>query len=134
MNKAAAPQDSLRLDVWLWAARFYKTRSLCAAAIDKGRVKLGAGLDTATIKPARSVKIGDIYTIEAAQIFVIEITALSGQRRDASFAKTLYTETAASQTARLENAERWRLAPEPESFRQGKPSKQDRKAMVKLGR
>jgi len=86
-------ETALRLDKWLWAARFFKTRGLAAEAIQGGRVHLNGK----RVKPARSVRIGDRLEIHKGEVrFELEVAALSRQRRPAPEARRLYAETEAS--------------------------------------
>ncbi len=102
------PPSSVRADVWLWAARFFKTRSLAKTEIERGKVKLGGQ----GIKPARSIRIGDRLDIErAGEAWTIIVLALSEQRGPAAQAQTLYAETPESAFARAQlHEERRRLA------------------------
>ena len=118
------PYASLRIDKWLWAARFYKTRSLATAAIHAGHVKLNG----ATVKPARELHAGD--TLELAiggTQWTLEVLALNDQRRPASEAQRLYTETPASAARRAALKEAHRLAPTPGSDLRGRPTKKARR-------
>ena len=127
MNKPSTPDGKIRLDKWLWAARFYKTRSLSAEAIDKGRVTVnGAGA-----KPGREVRVGDRIDMRSGPVLrSVDVRALSGVRGPATAATLLYEETAASVALRLAAAESRRLAPEPaDSIAQGRPSKRDRREL-----
>lgn len=118
------PPSSLRIDKWLWAARFYKTRSLATEAIHSGHVKLnGTG-----VKPARELRIGDTLDITAGDtLWSIEVCGLNDQRRPASEAQLLYAETAESATHRNAAKEFKRLAPTPGSDLHGRPSKKARR-------
>lgn len=120
-------EGKVRLDKWLWAARFYKTRSLSAEAIDKGRVSVNG----ANAKPGREVRIGDRIELRSGPVLrVIDVRALSGVRGPAPVAALLYAETAESVALRQAAAERKRLAPEPaDSIAQGRPSKRDRREL-----
>lgn len=117
----------VRLDKWLWVARFYKTRSLSADDIQKGRVRVNG----ATAKPAREVRAGDLIELRlGALLRTVVVRALSGVRGPASAAALLYEETAESLALRAAQTERRRLAPEPaESIVQGRPSKRDRREL-----
>ena len=123
--------DALRIDKWLWAARFYKTRSLAVEEIDKGRVLV----NEQTVKPAREVRPGDLVTLrQGAVIRTVVVRGLSGQRGPAPVAQQLYEETEASRLAREAAAEQRRLAAEPAlSIEQGRPTKRDRRQMDKAG-
>ncbi len=120
----------VRLDKWLWAARFYKTRSLSAEEIDKGRVRVNG----ATVKPAREVKLGDMVEMRSGPVIrMVTVRALSGVRGPAPTAALLYQETETSVAQRLAAAEQRRLAPEPaQSISQGRPSKRDRRDIAAM--
>ena len=120
----------VRLDKWLWAARFYKTRSLSAEEIDKGRVRLNGQL----AKPSRDVKPGDVLELRIGPVVrTVVVRALSGVRGPAPVAALLYEETAESIDLRTAAAEQRRLAPEPaQSLSQGRPTKRDRRDLDQL--
>jgi len=93
MNQAQTGQAKVRVDKWLWAARFFKTRSLAAGAVSAGHVAIGGH----KVKPARTVQVGDLLVIRVGFFeFVVRILALSEQRGPATVARTLYQETEAS--------------------------------------
>ena len=117
--------DRLRIDKWLWAARFYKTRSLACEAIDKGRVQVNG----VAVKPARELKAGDMVQLRnGATLRTVQVLAISDRRGGAPEAALLYSETAASVQIRLAAAEQRRLAPEPAlSLVHGRPTKRDRR-------
>lgn len=117
--------DRLRIDKWLWAARFYKTRSLAAEEIGKGRVQVN-GQDA---KPSREVRPGDTVTLRQGQVArSVLVKGLSAMRGPAPVAQQLYEETADSLAAREKAAEQRRLAPEPAlSLAQGRPTKRERR-------
>jgi ribosome-associated heat shock protein Hsp15 len=119
--------DKLRIDKWLWAARFYKTRSLAVEEIGKGRVQVN-GQDA---KPSREVKPGDTVTLrQGPATRTVLVKGLSGMRGPAPVAQQLYEETPDSIAAREQAAEQRRLAPEPaHSITQGRPTKRDRRDM-----
>ncbi len=119
---------SMRLDKWLWAARFYKTRALAVDEINLGRVRVAGQ----PVKPARDVKAGDVLSIRIGTLTrEVEVKGLSQQRGPAPQAQALYAETAASITAREAAAEARRLAPEPaDTIQQGRPTKQDRRRLA----
>ena len=118
MSQPGEPRQ--RIDKWLWAARFFKTRSLATAAVDGGKVRLGG----VNVKPAREVKPGDELEIVAGeQRFVVTVRGLNEQRRPAPEARLLYEETAASPAARAAQAELKRLAPAPGAELRGRPTK-----------
>lgn len=109
-----------RLDKWLWAARFFKTRSLAADAIDGGKVRW----NTQTVKPAREVKLGDELDISAGEIrWTVIVRGLNHQRRPAPEARLLYEETAASTERRQRQEEIRRIAPMPGAGLKGRPTK-----------
>lgn len=117
--------NSLRIDKWLWAARFYKTRSLATDEIGKGRVQVN-GQD---VKPAREVRVGDEITVRQGMVTrVVQVRGLSLQRGPAPVAQMLYAETAESLLTREQAAEQRRLAPEPaQTLVHGRPTKRDRR-------
>ena len=93
----ATPLAAVRLDVWLWAARFFKTRSLAKQAIDGGRIDLNDG----SCKPAKAVQVGDLFRINRGEERLeVEVLALSEKRGPASVAQALYRESEASVAAR----------------------------------
>ena len=117
--------DSLRIDKWLWAARFYKTRSLACDEVTKHRVQLN-GQD---VKPAREVKVGDTLTIRQGNITkTVQVKGISAARGPAPVAQLLYEETTESVALRAKQAEQNRLAFEPaHSIEHGRPTKRDRR-------
>lgn len=118
----------MRLDKWLWAARFYKTRSIASDAVDGGKVKLNG----VAVKPAKEVKPGDRLHIRAGeQDWEIIVRALNEQRRPAPEARQLYEETPESAERRAQEAEMRRLAPMPGAEEKGRPTKRDRRQMVR---
>ncbi len=118
-------RDGPRLDKWLWAARFFKTRSLAAEAITKGKVTLN-GL---AAKPAREVRIGDCLAIvQGDSARVVHVRGLGSVRGPARIALEMYEESAESIAARERALLQRRLAPEPAaSIAQGRPTKRDRR-------
>jgi ribosome-associated heat shock protein Hsp15 len=122
--------EKLRIDKWLWAARFYKTRSLASEEIDKGRVLVNG----AVVKPARELKTGDSLQLRSGPVTrTITVTGISDKRGPAPQAALLYQETAESITLRQQAAEQRRLAPEPAlTLTQGRPTKRDRRDTEKL--
>ena len=120
----ADPAGRLRLDKWLWTARFFKTRSAAADAIDGGKVRWNGS----ATKPAREVKAGDELEILAGeQRYVVVVQAVNPLRRPAPDARALYAESAASQAKRQTAAELRRLAPAPGEGLKGRPTKRDRR-------
>lgn len=121
--------NALRIDKWLWAARFYKTRSLASEEIGKNRVQVN-GQDA---KPSKEVKTGDTVRLRQGTLErTVVVQGLSGVRGPAPVAQLLYTETPESIEARLKAAEHNRLAREPAlSIEQGRPTKRDRRQIEK---
>lgn len=121
--------DTLRIDKWLWAARFYKTRSLATEAVQRGQVTLGKQ----AIKPSRDVRVGDVLTIWQGHIaHTVVVQAISSQRGPAPVAQQLYSETPESIAQRAQAAEQRRLSPEPALAQEhGRPTKRDRRALQK---
>jgi len=117
--------DSLRIDKWLWAARFYKTRSLACDEVTKHRVQIN-GQD---VKPAREVKVGDTLTLRQGYVTkTIVVQGISPARGPAPVAQLLYAETPESIALRAKQAEQNRLASEPaHSIEHGRPTKRDRR-------
>jgi ribosome-associated heat shock protein Hsp15 len=120
----------VRMDKWLWAARFYKTRGLSSEEIDKGRVLVN-GQST---KPSKEVKLGDTIEIRnGPMVRTVVVRGLSGVRGPAPVAALLYEETPESIRQRLASAESRRIAPEPAlALQQGRPTKRDRRDMQAL--
>lgn len=120
----------MRLDKWLWAARFYKTRSLASQEIGKGRVWVNGN----PTKPARDIAPGDEITVRKDDPPVqVHVRALSAVRGPAPKARELYEETAESIASRERAAEMRRLAPEPSlDMREGRPTKRDRRDLTRL--
>jgi ribosome-associated heat shock protein Hsp15 len=121
----------VRMDKWLWAARFFKTRSLAARACELGRIASGGQ----TAKPAREVRAGDRLRVKNdSGEFEVEVLALSETRGPAAAAQTLYRETDASRELRFKVAEERKAMPRFDTFRQGRPSKRDRRQTDRLRR
>lgn len=121
--------DKIRIDKWLWAARFYKTRSLATDEIGKGRVEV----NDQTAKASREVKVGDTIQLRQGDIIrTICVLALSDQRGPAPVAQQLYEETQDSLALREKAAIQRRLAREPAlSIEQGRPTKRNRRELEK---
>jgi ribosome-associated heat shock protein Hsp15 len=120
--------DNVRIDKWLWAARFFKTRSLATEAIDSGRVRL----DGERIKPARPVKIDDKLLIDnGAEVWEVRVLGISDKRGSAPVARLLYEETSASVEKRENEHEARKLYREPGTTIKGRPTKRDRRALSK---
>ncbi len=118
------PLDRMRLDKWLWAARFFKTRSLATQAIEQGRVKLNGE----RIKPARELKPHDRLGVQLGDaVWTLTVRALSMQRGPAPVAQQLYEEDPASQARREQQASDRKSAASPEVAIKGRPTKRDRR-------
>lgn len=117
--------DTVRIDKWLWCARFFKTRSLAAQEIDKGRVAINGQV----VKASREVRVGDTVALRQGQVpRTVVVRGVSHVRGPAPVAQQLYEETAESISAREKAAEQRRLAPEPAAALQdGRPTKRDRR-------
>lgn len=116
----------MRIDKWLWAARFYKTRSLAQQAVEAGRVKLNGE----RVKPAKELRAGDTLDLRiATQDWTITVRALSDKRGPAAVAQTLYEETEQSRGRRAQQALARKLSVEPERLRQGRPTKRERRQL-----
>jgi ribosome-associated heat shock protein Hsp15 len=117
------------MDKWLWAARFFKTRSLAARACELGRIQsngLGA-------KPAREVRVGDLLLVKNdGGDFHVEVMGLGEMRGPAAVAQMLYRETEASRESRMKLAEERKAMGHFEGWREGKPSKRDRRQIGRL--
>jgi len=121
--------NSVRMDKWLWAARFFKTRALAAKACELGRVQSNGQ----TAKPAREVHTGDMLQLtNGSGDFQIEVLELSDMRGPAPVAQKLYRETEASRELRRKLAEERKMAPPIETTREGKPTKRDRRELARL--
>ena len=121
----------MRLDKWLWAARFFKTRSMATAAVDGGHVEVNGE----RAKPAKNIREGDELRIRLNQTtHVVHVRGLSERRGPATEAQLLYEETEASRAERARLAEQRRLAPTPAYEEGGRPTKRDRRDMAKVKR
>ena len=122
--------ENARIDKWLWAARFYKTRTLAAEAVDGGKVHLNG----ARTKPAKALKAGDELTITRAPYeFVIRVRELSRRRGPAPDAAQLYEETPESAQRRVELKDQMRLQPAPTPVK-GPMTKKQRREMIRFKR
>lgn len=130
MSEPVSPR--MRLDKWLWAARFFKTRSLAADEIERGRVSVN-GLG---VKPARELHVGDEVSLRQGTLpRTVIVAGLSAIRGPASAAALLYRETEESLARREQQAAQRRLAPEPAaSIEQGRPTKRDRRQLADWNR
>ncbi|MBT9567155.1 MAG: RNA-binding S4 domain-containing protein [Thiobacillus sp.] len=124
MTPEKMPPDIMRIDKWLWAARFFKTRSLATLAVGQGRVKLND--DRA--KPSREIKCGDTLDIHVADtVWTVTVCMLSLQRGPAPIAQRLYAETPASLARRQRQMAERKLSASPETAIKGRPTKRDRR-------
>lgn len=124
-----APPEPVRIDKWLWAARFFKTRALAQHAVENGRVLVGGD----RVKVARLLKGGELLQIRQGEVhYEVVVMALSGVRGPAPVARTLYQETTDSMAARERAAERRRFEREPAAGLQGRPSKRDRRELSRI--
>jgi ribosome-associated heat shock protein Hsp15 len=120
--------DTVRIDKWLWAARFFKTRSLASDAVEGGKVRLNGE----RIKPARNLKLGDVLQIDNGSTeWEVAVQGLSDKRGPAVVAQTLYAETEESMIKRQEKADRDRYFREPSTTIKGRPTKRDRRSLDK---
>ena len=118
--------DNVRIDKWLWAARFFKTRSLAAEAVERGRVKI----NNERCKPARNVRPGDLLDIDNnSSEWQVRVLGLSSQRGPATVARQLYVETEESIARREQHAEQRKLYTEPGEAIRGRPTKRDRRQL-----
>jgi len=120
--------EKFRIDKWLCAARFFKTRSMAADAVDCGKVHI----DEVRVKPAKAVAVGDMLNIHIGQHqFVVEVLALSNKRGPAAEAQKLYRETDASRQRREAIAAQLKAQPQPFFFK-GRPTKRDRREIERF--
>ena len=118
--------ESVRIDKWLWAARFFKTRSLATEAIERGRVKLNAE----RCKASRHLQVGELLDIDnGSVVWQVRVLDLSDKRGPASVAQQLYAETAESIQAREQQVEQRKLFVEPADTLRGRPTKRDRRVL-----
>ncbi|MBS0487427.1 MAG: RNA-binding S4 domain-containing protein [Proteobacteria bacterium] len=130
MTSLAQQTSGVRLDVWLWAARFFKTRALAKQAIEGGKIRIHDG----TGKPAKLLHIGDRLRIaRGEEQFEVDVLALAAQRGSTAVAQACYRETEASRTARMQAAERRRLAGAGYTRPPTKPDKRARRLIRALG-
>ena len=121
---------AVRIDKWLWAARFYKTRSAATEAVAGGKVEVNGE----RAKPARQVRPGDAIAIRQSPYhYIVDVTGTGERRGSAAAAQALYRETDASRAARERLAEQLRLAPKP-VFSAGRPGKKERRELGRLRR
>jgi len=118
--------DSIRLDKWLWAARFFKTRTLATSAVELGRVLQNGQ----RVKPAHGVKPGDMLEIQhAEQIWLVQVLRALDVRGSATVAQTMYQETAESAENRAKAAQDKKYYREPGASLTGRPTKRDRRQL-----
>ena len=130
MIETAPSSASLRLDVWLWAARFFKHRSAATEAVDGGKIKLNG----VAVKPARDVKVGDRLDITTGEdTRTVIVHAIAHKRGSATVAQTLYAETPESVEARERARELRKFAAAPGADLHGRPTKRDRRRMDRFG-
>ena len=116
----------MRIDKWLWAARFYKTRSLAQQAVEGGKVKLNGE----RVKPAKELKPGDALAIHIGVYeWVVNVVKLSDKRGPAAIAQTLYEETPASLARRSEQVALRKFVADPSAQRHGRPTKRERRQL-----
>jgi ribosome-associated heat shock protein Hsp15 len=121
--------SGVRIDKWLWAARFFKTRSLASRACDLGRIESNGQ----PAKPSREIRVGDLLQVKNdSGDFQVEVLVLGEMRGPAAVAQTLYRETEASRELRLKLAEERKTMPHFEALREGKPSKRERRELGRL--
>ncbi len=117
---------SVRVDKWLWAARFFKTRTAAQQAVEGGKVKLGGE----RMKPAKELRVGDELAIHiGAYEWIVRVAMLSDKRGSATVARTLYTEDEASRAKREEQTTLRKFAAEPAQERHGRPTKRERRQL-----
>ena len=120
---------TVRLDKWLWAARFFKTRSLAATAVERGQVRVAGE----RVKPARTLRVGDRLSVQRGdEAFEVVVSGLSTVRGPASIARQLYAEAAESIARRTQAKEAARLMKEPAAAIRGRPSKRDARVLRRL--
>ena len=120
---------SVRMDKWLWAARFFKTRALSARACELGRIQSNGQ----PAKPAREVRVGDrLRVVNDGGDFQVEVLLLSEERGPASVAQTLYRETEASRELRAKVAAERNAMKQFEELPAGRPSKRDRRKIIQF--
>jgi ribosome-associated heat shock protein Hsp15 len=128
-NSTSPPDNSkLRIDKWLWAARFFKTRALAVDAIDCGKVLL----NEVRVKPAKTVDVGGLLSIRLGPyLFEVEVLALSDKRGPAPQAQKLYRETEAGKLKREALAAEIKAQPKPSDLK-GRPTKRDRREIERF--
>jgi ribosome-associated heat shock protein Hsp15 len=125
----AAASVGVRVDKWLWAARFFKTRQLAVDAIERERVEVNGN----TAKASKELRGGEMLRVRVGeQLFEIEVLAVSDRRGSATVARLLYRETPEGAKARMDALERRRLQPEPAQQLHGRPTKRDRRELQQM--
>jgi ribosome-associated heat shock protein Hsp15 len=128
-EKAMTAMDRVRMDKWLWAARFFKTRALSAKACDLGRIRS----NNVEAKPARDVRVGDLLHVKnEGGEFEIEVLELSEMRGPAAVAQKLYRETDASRETRIKLAEERKAMQQFAPIPERRPSKRDRRRIIQF--
>ena len=118
--------DGIRIDKWLWAARFFKTRSLASEAIERGKVRVNGE----RYKPARALKLGELLDVDNGSTeWQVRVLALSDKRGPATVARQLYEDTPEGLQRQQEQADRRRLFTEPADTIHGRPTKRDRRQL-----
>jgi ribosome-associated heat shock protein Hsp15 len=129
LDKTNVNERGIRLDRWLWAARFFKTRGLAAEAVAGGKVHVNG----ARAKPARPVHVGDALRVRVGPYeWLVSVRGLAERRGPAKVAQTLYEESAEGRAARERLAEQLRIAPAPAYRGKGRPTKRERRAIERL--
>ena len=129
MNPTHSDQDRVRIDKWLWAARFFKTRGLAQAAVAGGKVKLHGE----RVKPAKEVRVGDELAIHVGEYeWSITIKGLADRRGSAEFARKLYDESEESSTRRIAQIAERRAHGSVWGERKGRPTKRERRQIVRF--
>jgi ribosome-associated heat shock protein Hsp15 len=119
----------VRIDKWLWAARFFKTRSMAATAVERGQVRVAGE----RVKPARTLRVGERLSVQRGdESFEVVVSGLSAVRGPASVARLLYAEAAESVARRTQARDAARLMKEPAAAIRGRPSKRDARALRRL--
>lgn len=122
--------DNVRIDKWLWAARFFKTRSLAQEAVERGKVTLNGD----KVKPARAVRVGDVLDIDnGSDRWEVDVMNLSEVRGPAPVARNLYEETDKGVQRRADDKQRRQLYREPSAEIKGRPTKRDRRQLGRFG-
>ncbi len=120
---------SVRIDKWLWAARFFKTRAAAQQAVEGGKIKLNGE----RIKPAKEVRAGDMLAITiGAYEWVVKVAGLSDKRGSATLARTLYAEDEISRLKREEQSALRKFAADPAQDRHGRPTKRERRQLERF--